>query len=271
MERQTLKPILKWAGGKSSLIPQLLRHFPKKFDRYIEPFLGGGAVYLSLGLKAPSIVNDLNPEIINLYEAVRDTPQDLMTELDRLGKQYSERFYYALRASQPRSRVKKAARTLFLNKTCFNGLYRQNSKGEFNVPFGKRPRLPKLYETHQVLQLSRQLKKTLLLNKDFERVIQMAGPGDFIYCDPPYEPVSVTSSFNSYTGSGFTKKDQVRLLNACNAAVERGAQVAISNSAVPFIRKLFRDWNLVTVMSRRAINSRGDRRGWIEEVLAKSY
>lgn len=266
-----LKPVLKWAGGKTSLIPQLVKHFPESFNRYFEPFLGGGAVFLALGHQKGSVVNDVNTEITNLYEMIRDQPRELMGELDLLGNKYSEEFYYELRGSKPRSRVKKAARTLFLNKTCFNGLYRQNSRGEFNVPFGKRPRVPKLYERPQILGLSKRLKKTKLLNLDFEEVIELAGPGDFIYCDPPYEPVSLTSSFNSYTLNGFSKKDQLRLFEAAERAVDRGARVAISNSSAPFVKKLFKNWEMVTIFSRRAINSKGDRRGWVEEILAKSY
>ena len=266
-----MKPVLKWAGGKTSLIPQLIKHFPQSFNRYFEPFLGGGAVFLALDQAKKSVINDFNTEITNLYEIIRDEPRQLMRELDLLGEKYSEKFYYELRAAKPKLHVKKAARTLFLNKTCFNGLYRQNSRGEFNVPFGKRPRLPKIYERPQIMELSKRLKKTKLLTLDFEEVIDLAGPGDFIYCDPPYEPLSVTSSFNSYTFKGFNKKDQIRLLEASERAVARGAQVAISNSSAPFVKKLFRNWELVTIVSRRSINSKGDRRGLVEEILAKSY
>ncbi|NBT59168.1 Dam family site-specific DNA-(adenine-N6)-methyltransferase, partial [bacterium] len=164
--KDNIKPVLKWAGGKTSLIPQLVKHFPSAFNRYFEPFFGGGAVFLALKPSGNSVINDVNSEITNFYEIIRDRPKDLMSELDCLGSKYSEDFYYELRASKPRSQVKKAARTLFLNKTCFNGLYRQNSRGEFNVPFGKRPRLPKLYDKNQILGLSKRLKKTELLNLD---------------------------------------------------------------------------------------------------------
>lgn len=269
--KDTLKPVLKWAGGKSGLIPQLLKHFPKSFNRYFEPFLGGGAVFFSLRGSSSSVINDVNSEVTNLYEVIRDKPEDLMVFLDELRDQYSEKFYYWVRAHEPRSRIKKAARTLFLNKTCFNGLYRQNSKGEFNVPFGKRPAAPRLYDRDNILRLSKHLKSTKIFNLDFEKVIELAEEGDFIYCDPPYEPISKTASFNSYFSQGFTKKDQQRLFEVCSKAAQRGAKVAISNSSAPFIRKLFSDWDLVKLESRRSINSRGDRRGIIEEVLAKSY
>lgn len=271
VSRESIRPVLKWAGGKSSLIPQLFKYFPKQFNRYFEPFLGGGAVFVSLGYFDHSIINDLNPEITNLYEVIRDRPLDLMLCLEKLGNQYSERFYYELRAESPKSRVKKAARTLFLNKTCFNGLYRQNSRGEFNVPFGKRTKLPKLYDRQNILKLSKKLQKTQILNTDFEKVIRLAKEGDFIYCDPPYEPLSTTSSFNQYTGTGFSKKDQQRLHQVCAEASKRGAKVAISNSSSPFIKKLFSDWEVVPIFSRRSINSKGNRRGRVEEILAFSY
>ena len=271
VSKDPVKPVLKWAGGKSSLIPQLFKHFPKRFNRYFEPFLGGGAVFFSLGFFENSVINDLNTEITGLYEVIRDKPQELMLCLEELGKRYSERFYYELRAERPKSKIRKAARTLFLNKTCFNGLYRQNSRGEFNVPFGKRPKLPKIYEPQNILRLSRKLQETRILNTDFERVIRLAKEGDFIYCDPPYEPISSTSSFNSYTQLGFSKKDQQRLHQVCVEASKRGVKVAISNSSSPFIKKLFSDWKIVPILSRRSINSKGNSRGKIEEVLALSY
>lgn len=265
------KPILKWAGGKTSLMPQLVKHFPPKFERYIEPFFGGGAVFLGLPQHTQSIVNDVNSEITNFYEVVRDQPEKLMKAIDELGCRYSEKFYYQVRMMKPRSALQKAARTLFLNKTCYNGLYRLNSRGEFNVPFGKRERLPRLYDSQNILTVSRKLKKTAIWNADFEKVIEEAGKGDFVYCDPPYEPLSSTSSFNAYTGKGFTKDDQVRLFEVCCRAVQRGAKIAVSNSASPFVKKLFQDWELVSISCRRSINSKGDRRGQIQEVLAKSY
>jgi len=269
--QNTPKPVLKWAGGKTGLIPQLLKHFPKRFNRYFEPFFGGGAVFFNLGMFSSSVINDVNPELTNLYEVIRDNPKDLMKHLDSLRAQYSEKFYYQIRSEKPKSQIKRAARTLFLNKTCFNGLYRQNSRGEFNVPFGKRETAPKLYDRDNVLKLSKNLKTTQIFNLDFEKVIELAGEGDFIYCDPPYEPISKTASFNSYFSHGFTKRDQQRLFEACSQAVQRGAKVAVSNSSAPFIRKLFQEWDLVRIISRRSINSRGDRRAGVEELLAKSY
>lgn len=265
------KPILKWAGGKTGLLTQLMERFPKQFERYIEPFVGGGAVFFSLQSGFPSILNDSNSELIELYKVVRDFPEQLMTALDELSQKYSEDFYYDLRNAQSTDRISRSARTIFLNKTGFNGLYRINLKGNFNVPFGKRKKCPALYKRDNVLAISRRFQKATFSNEDFETSIAQAGEGDFVYCDPPYQPISCTSSFNSYTAGGFSTKQQKRLKNACVDAAKRGAKIALSNSSAPFIRELYSDWHLHSVTARRAINSKGNLRGEIEEVLATSY
>ena len=260
------KPILKWAGGKSGLLPQLLPRFPRGFKRYLEPFFGGGAVFFSLQPGVRAIVNDSNRELIDLYEAIRDTPEELMAELDRLARRYCEGFYYELRASGPGSRVARAARTLFLNKTGYNGLYRQNSKGGFNVPFGKRRRCPALYERANLLRVSERLAQAELVHGDFEAILRRARRGDFVYCDPPYEPLSTTSSFNCYLASGFTWREQVRLRDAAEKAARRGAVVMISNSSAPLIPHLYGDWPMHRISARREINSKASGRGEIAEL-----
>lgn len=262
------RPILKWAGGKSGLLPQLTPLFPKVCRTYFEPFFGGGAVFFALKYAgSAAYLNDSNPELITLYETVRDQPHLLVESLDHLRAQYSEKFYYELRASTPKNKVDRAARTVFLNKTGFNGLYRQNTKGGFNVPFGKRVQCPALYDKKNIQQVSQALQRAVLLSTDFAGVIQMAGPGDFIYCDPPYEPLSRTSSFNTYQGVGFSQKDQKRLKEACLLANQRGAYVAISNSSADFIQELYQDCDVRVVSARRPINANGDRRGKVEEVV----
>jgi len=261
------RPVLKWAGGKSALLPQLIENFPTTFDRFIEPFMGGGAVGFALREGRRAILNDTNPEIINLYRVIRDTPTDLMRGLDALSQKYSEEFYYLLRAQCPESDVAKAARTVFLNKTGFNGLYRQNSKGGFNVPYGKRTECPALYDRENLARVSVHLALADLRNEDFGSVLDSARKGDFVYCDPPYEPLSATSSFNSYTSGGFSRSEQTRLRDACAAAAARGAIVAVSNSSAPFIKELYADWDVRSVSARRAINSKGSARGEIKEVL----
>lgn len=261
------KPVLKWAGGKSALMPQLMASFPSSFQRYIEPFFGGGAVGLALREGRECVLNDRNPELVNLYEVIRDTPSDLLRALDSLAARYSEAFYYELRAANPSSAVERAARTLFLNKTGFNGLYRENARGVFNVPFGKRARCPTLYDEENIARVSARLRHATLRNVDFEEILDETRPGDFVYCDPPYEPLSSTSSFNSYTGGGFSRGEQTRLKSACERAASRGAFVAVSNSSAHFIKDLYQSWDIRPILARRAINSVGSARGEVEEVL----
>lgn len=262
-----VRPILKWAGGKSGILPQLIQYFPSSFSRFVEPFFGGGAVFFALKPHVPAIINDANHELSELYAVVRDEPESLMRALDKLAAQYSEEFYYTLRSRSPSSVVQRAARMIFLNKTGFNGLYRQNSQGQFNVPFGKRVACPQLYDQENLLRASLHLQKVEIRSVDFEYVLDESGEGDLVYCDPPYEPLSPTSSFNAYKGSGFTQDDQRRLCNAAARAASRGAFVAISNSTAKFVLNLYENWDVKTIFARRAINSKGDGRGEIPEVL----
>lgn len=263
------RPVLKWAGGKRALLSQLVPLFPSTFERYVEPFVGGGAVFFSVARGAPARVNDLNPELVNLYTVLRDDPRGLMAALDTLSACYSEAFYYSLRGRLPSSPLEAAARTVFLNKTGFNGLYRQNAKGLFNVPFGKRAKCPELYDAGNLLAASACLGRALLTNVDFESVLDDCGAGDFVYCDPPYEPLSDTSSFNAYSAGGFPREEQRRLRDACLRAVARGARVALSNSSAPYIHDLYASCDVRPIRARRAINSVGSARGEVEEVLVR--
>ncbi|MBI4406078.1 MAG: DNA adenine methylase [Deltaproteobacteria bacterium] len=261
-------PVLKWAGGKARILPQLIPYFPAPFIRFLEPFVGAGAVFFSLSKKVPAVVNDSNAELVNLYEVIRDSPLELIAALDRLAHDYSEDFYYRVRAQRLPNKINQAARTIFLNKTGFNGLYRLNSKGAFNVPFGKRKKCPALYKRPNLLAVSERLNKARILNLDFGHVLAMARKGDFVYCDPPYEPLTLTSSFTAYTAGGFPASEQIRLKRACEKAVKRGAVVAVSNSSSPFIRELYSDWTIHRIAARRAINCKATRRGEIDEILA---
>jgi DNA adenine methylase len=261
------KPIIKWAGGKSTLLPQFLPCFPADCKRYIEPFTGGGAVFFALGKGVKAIINDSNQEITNLYKTTRDKAQLLMSELDKLAAEYSEEFYYELRNRNPNCQIQRAARTVFLNKTGFNGLYRQNSKGGFNVPFGKRPKCPELYERQNLLEASQRLQRAEIKNQDFEEILDQAQASDLVYCDPPYEPLNRTSSFNAYQANGFSRDEQTRLRDACIRASKRGARVLISNSSAEFILDLYNEFDIKMVSAKRAINSNGELRGEINEVL----
>ena len=259
------KPLLKWAGGKSNLLLQLQPLFPTAFRTYFEPSVGAGAVFFSLNLKKLSFLSDANPELMNVYEVVRQDPQALMRVLDEWAMCYSEEFFYSLRAADPSCAIERAAQFIFLNKTCFNGLYRQNSQGKFNVPFGKKEKCPTLYDKKNMLKAAQLLSRATLWTKDFEEVMSLAKKGDFIYCDPPYEPLSKTSSFNAYQGRGFSQADQVRLKEACLKAQQRGVWVVVSNSSAPFIRELYGDYPVHSVQAKRAINANAQQRGAIEE------
>lgn len=261
------KPILKWVGGKSSVITQIQPFFPKHPNRYFEPFLGGGAVFFNQNFSCDCFLNDSNSELIELYEVVRDTPSHLMKNLDELAIKYSEQFYYKIRGEIPLSKIARGARTVFLNKTGFNGLYRQNSKGGFNVPFGKRALCPALYDPQNLMRASEALKNATLTSLDFESVINQAEAGDFVYCDPPYEPLSRTSSFNSYQSGGFSQEDQRRLKNVCVEAQKRGVNVIISNSSADFIKNLYSNCTVELISARRSVNSKGGGRGKINEVV----
>ena len=264
---QRARPVIKWAGGKSGLLEQIIPLLQSDFEGYFEPFLGGAAAFLSLSQMRHAVLGELNPELYNLYTVVRDRCAELTAHLEDFQVRYSESFYYELRAQDTGDDVYLAARTIFLNKTCFNGLYRQNSKGKFNVPFGHRTQCPTLYSADNLFEVAERLSRASLLNLDFEQVIQRAGPNDLVYCDPPYEPLSKSSSFNAYTQLGFSQSEQVRLKEACEAAVGRGATVALSNSSAPFILELYSGWPIHRIQARRAINSNASRRGVIDEVL----
>jgi DNA adenine methylase len=263
-----VRPILKWAGGKSGLLSQMWPHFPVDFERYVEPFIGGAAVFLSLPEPKPSLLNDSNGELIHLYRTVRDQPRELAAALAEFTLLYSEEFFYALRDEKPEEALRRAARTIFLNKTGFNGLYRMNSREQFNVPFGKRPKCPALCNLENFLRVAEKLKTATLSHADFEVVLDQAGPGDFVYCDPPYAPVSKTASFTSYTHRGFSLDEQARLKQAADRARARGARVVVSNSWTEEMLKLYSDWKIVEIQARRAINSDGGGRGKVSELLA---
>lgn len=268
-----VKPIIKWAGGKSGLINRLAPFFPPACCRYFEPFFGGGAVFFSLrpNSYALAALNDFNEDLITTYRSVCAYPNSLMRTLDALGAQYSKAFYYEVRETDVPAYdpVGRAARLIFLNKTGFNGLYRQNKKGEFNSPFGHRKKCPELYspKNFQAVKSRLDSNRVTLATMDFEWQIEAAADGDLVYCDPPYAPLSATSSFRSYTSSGFGPKDQERLRDACAAAVSRGAYVIVSNSTAPLILDLYSKWDIHRIKARRAINSKGNKRGEIDEIV----
>lgn len=272
-----VKPLVKWAGGKRQLLPHIHAALPDGTPRrYYEPFIGGGAVLFSL-TPACARVNDLNSEMINLYEVVREGVDELISLVSTYPNDAD--FFYQLRAVDrdadrfaALSATERAARTLYLNKTCYNGLYRVNSAGQFNAPFGryKNPTICDADTLRGVHQYFRDNDITFTQG-DFAAAVAGAGEGDFVYFDPPYDPVNVTSSFTGYQKGGFDRAEQERLKAVCDDLDARGVKFLLSNSATEFIRELYADFSIDTVAATRAINSVGSRRGKVDEVLVRNY
>lgn len=270
-----IQPFLKWAGGKRQLLPEIRKYIPKNFLHYYEPFIGAGAVLFDLQPKQATI-NDVNHELINIYEVIRDDVDGLLKDLRR-HKNESDYFYEIRSLDRSEdyaslSAVERASRLIYLNKTCYNGLYRVNSKGQFNAPFGKY-HSPNIVNEDVLRDVSDYLNRAniKMRNVDFAEAVQEAKKGDFIYFDPPYDPLSETASFTSYSNKGFTRADQKRLRDLYVELHERGCYVLLSNSDTPFIRELYEKItpkiNVVSVQATRAINSQAAKRGKIGELL----
>ena len=258
-------PFVKWAGGKTSLLPELLKHVPDRLRRYHEPFVGGGALFFAVAPRR-AVLSDANGELIHCWRQVRD---DVHGVLDALaGHAYERSRFEAVRALDPLRLppAQRAARFIYLNKTCFNGLWRVNRAGRFNVPFG-RYRNPTFYDPGLLLRASQALRGVQIFRAPFESSLQRALPGDFVYLDPPYDPVSLTSSFTSYTRDAFTWEDQKRLAAGCAALDRRGVRFLLSNSATPRIRALYRGFEQRVVRAPRHISCKGEGRGRVEELL----
>lgn len=271
-----LKPIIKWVGGKRQLVPSLLPLMPKSFDLYCEPFLGGGALLFSIQPQN-AIVNDINKELISLYKVVKEDVSSLIKEL--LTYKNDEEFFYKIRnidrdekKFNKLSPVKKAARTYYLNKSCFNGLYRVNKKGQFNSPYGfyKSAFVPDIKSLNA---LSEYLNNNdiFIFNGSYTQLLDKLDSNSFVYFDPPYDPVSASSSFTSYSKLGFSREDQVALRDFCKELDKRNIKFMLSNSATDFIKDLYKDFEISIVKARRFINSKGNGRGFIEEVVVRNY
>lgn len=273
------QPFLKWAGGKAQLLEQFEPFFPQTIDSYCEPFVGGGAVFFHLKARFPKMraaLRDNNRELINCYEVVRDRVEELMERLDEHLQQFrsgGEDYYYRVREQHTISGpVERAARMIFLNKTCYNGLWRVNGRGRFNVPIGSyRPERVTLYHRANLLAARVALQDTDLRVEDFRRTLHSAQPGDFVYVDPPYFPLSRTANFTSYTQEEFGHDEQKELAGLFAAAARRGLRLMLSNSDTPVTRQLYSGFYLRTVQARRAVNCDGAKRGRISELVALSY
>ncbi|MCB0116078.1 MAG: DNA adenine methylase [Caldilineaceae bacterium] len=281
-------PLLKWAGGKTQLLTQLQPYFPKHYDRLIEPFIGGAAIYFHL--RPPhALLGDVNPELVNFYRVVRELPEELMIAVDAIAARHAdgedpEMIYYDVRNRQPvdlptdaldvdgipirqEDRVWVAARTLYLNKTGFNGLFRVNSQGRFNVPWGRRKRLPKLYSRDEIHNASLLLHGAEIVLADFGDVLDQARPGDFVYLDPPYFPVSATANFTSYTRLDFPAEQQQRLADWLHTLDQRGVAFVLNNSDTPFTREIYAGFPIDVALAKRMINSDAGKRGAVNELI----
>lgn len=257
------------------MLKEIRRFIPGEFDTYYEPFVGAGAVLFHLRPRQ-AVISDVNGELINTYCMIRDRIDEL---IESLSMHRNEReYFYRLRSLDRSSEfeslsdVERASRFIYLNKTCYNGLFRVNSQGQFNVPFGryKNPKIVNedvLRRVHQYLNDNR----VRILHDDFAAVLTTARKGDFVYLDPPYDPVSDTASFTGYVVNGFPKAEQIRLKLTVDSLTSRGCKVLLSNASTPFIRDLYRDYTMFTLSAARAINSDATRRGKIEEVLVANY
>lgn len=272
------KPFVKWAGGKRQIIDKLKQYVPDEFNTYYEPFIGGGALLFELSPKR-AVINDSNKELMNVFECIKDEKKfELMCrELNHYEVEHCEEFYYHMRNLDRDKQkyykladYKKAARTIYLNKACFNGLYRVNSKNEFNVPFGKKIKV-NTYEGQNLGIICGYLNYNdiKILSTDFEEAVKDAKKGDFIYFDPPYD--SDTKTFNSYTEEGFGKEEQIRLARVYKELSDKGCYVMLSNHNTSLINELYKDFNKYVIEAKRNINSNGNKRGFVEEVIITNY
>lgn len=269
-------PFIKWVGGKSKLVAQIKLHFPK-FKNYYEPFVGGGAVFFGLQ-PANAILSDFNEDLIATYQCVRNFPDNLILRLRTHQQAHSPEYYYQVREIYRDSDrlgllgiLERAAIFIYLNKTCFNGLYRKNKQGQFNTPIG-RYGSPSICQPEVILAASQALQGVTLKAGDFSAISSLAtSSDDFVYFDPPYYPLNKTSNFTSYTQDGFTPADQVRLRDLCIELRSRGVKVMVSSSDCEYIRDLYQDFNLHQIWAARAINCKAGDRGKISELLITSY
>ena len=266
----TARPFLKSVGGKTALLPEILLRLPAKINTYYEPFLGGGAVFFALAAEnrfKRAVLSDANEELVVTYIALANLTDKVVRALKK--HMYEEEHYYSVRA---RDTLKmemnaRAARFIYLNKTCFNGLWRVNKKGKFNVPFGRYTN-PTICDEENLRAVAAVLQRTAVpFATDFEVTVALAKRGDTAYFDPPYAPASATANFTAYTAGGFGPEDQKRLRDVAKKLDERGVHVLLSNSDTPFVRELYRGFKIEKVQAPRRVNSRGDKRGNVGELL----
>lgn len=266
-------PIIKWVGGKRQLMYELEINMPKTYNRYFEPFIGGGALFFYLQ-PDNAYISDMNEELINLYQVVRDNVDELITDLQKhdISKEYFMEIRNIDRTEEYQnwSNIQKASRFIYLNRTCFNGMYRVNSKGEFNVPFGHYKN-PRILDENNLINCSNLLQRTEIKHADFSEILKKVKKDDFVYFDPPYVPLSETSSFTSYTKDGFDMDMQLSLRDVCDELDSMGVKFLLSNSDTQFVNELYENYNIKKVLASRQINANADGRGKITEVLVRNY
>ena len=279
LQKSKVKPFLKWVGGKGQLLEQFQSLLPKKFNNYYEPFIGGGAVFFSLNLDKAHI-NDINTTLTQTYIFIKEDVEKVIKALKKLENEFLSKtqeerksFYYEIRDKYnllPQEDFKRSIYFLFFNKTAFNGVYRENSKGGFNVPMGSYKN-PKIVDEDNLRSVSESLKNTKITSGTFADAVKNAKAGDFVYFDPPYHPLSETSSFTSYSKDSFSKEDQIKLRDLFVELDKKGVYVMLSNSSAPFIQEIYSGYRQIPVYATRMINSKSDKRGKIYEVVITNY
>ncbi|WP_430828174.1 DNA adenine methylase [Enterococcus faecalis] len=274
-----VKPFVKWAGGKRQLMSEIIKYKPQSYKKFVEPFVGGGSVFMELQ-NPKTVINDYNPELINAYITIRDNLSELVQELEKHKENDSKEYFYELREwdrngiLENKTNVERAARFIYLNKTCFNGLFRVNSQGQFNVPYGNYKN-PNIVNREVLIADSKFLNKSgiRILNEDFEKAAKIARKGDFVYFDPPYASLDDTQNFVGYTLNGFDYKEQERLRDLFIELDKKGCFVMLSNSSSKIIHELYYDYRDTTVIigASRNINSKASGRGKVDEVLIMNY
>lgn len=275
--KQTLQPFTKWTGGKRQLLSDIKSLMPLSYHHYFEPFVGGGALFFDLAPQKATI-NDFNAELINCYQQIKDNPKQLIELLKKHEYYNSKEYYLDLRSVDRDSRIEqlsavsRAARIMYMLRVNFNGLYRVNSKNQFNVPYG-RYKNPKIVDEQLILAISNYLNinQVTILTGDFEQAIQQVKAGDFVYFDPPYIPLSDTSAFTSYTHEGFSYSDQVRLKDTFKKLSDKGAYVMLSNSSSPLVEELYCDFYIHNVEAMRTNGASSSSRGKVSEIIVTNY
>lgn len=276
-KQTTIQPFTKWTGGKRQLLPVIKSLMPYNYNSYFEPFIGGGALFFDLS-PDKAIINDFNNELMNCYQQIKKHPQKLIELLTKHQENNSKEYYLELRAVDRDNRINKmtdverAARIIYMLRVDFNGLYRVNSKNQFNVPYG-RYKNPKIVDSDLILSISQYLNNNniKILTGDFEKAVEDAGAGDFVYFDPPYIPLSETSAFTSYTHEGFSYEDQVRLRDVFRKLDKKGVYVMLSNSSSPLVEELYKGFNVHKVEATRTNGAKASSRGKISEIIVTNY